>query len=90
MTEAPVQIRNPEVVRKLRRLANERRLPISQTVGALVDAELARSQQVTRKPAAAARLRVLSSGAVGGEEAESRLVHPLIPESHRRTPCGCA
>jgi hypothetical protein len=42
MSDAPIQIRNPEVVRAIRRLAAKRGKPITDTLGELVGAELSR------------------------------------------------
>jgi hypothetical protein len=46
MNDAPIQIRNPEVVRALRRLAAKKGKPITDTVGELVGAELSRIDRV--------------------------------------------
>ena len=42
MNDAPIQIRNPEVVRALREVAARRNQPITQALGDLAQAELAR------------------------------------------------
>jgi hypothetical protein len=42
MNDAPIQIRNPKVVRAIRELASETGRPISEAVGEVVLAELAR------------------------------------------------
>jgi hypothetical protein len=42
MNDAPIQIRNPKVVRAIRELASETGQPISEAVGEVVLAELAR------------------------------------------------
>jgi hypothetical protein len=46
MNDAPIQIRNPEVVRAIRRLAEKRGRPITDTLGELVGAELDRLERV--------------------------------------------
>ncbi|HZL00349.1 MAG TPA: type II toxin-antitoxin system VapB family antitoxin [Caulobacteraceae bacterium] len=42
MNDAPIQIRNPEVVRAIRALAQKTGRPITETVATAVDAELKR------------------------------------------------
>ena len=42
MNDVPIQIRNPDVVRAIRQLAAEKRLPITEVVGEAVNAELSR------------------------------------------------
>jgi hypothetical protein len=44
MNDAPIQIRNPEIVRAIRELAAETGRPITEVVGDVVQAELARRQ----------------------------------------------
>src|SRR5579883_819274 len=46
MSDAPIQIRNPEVVRAIRRLAEQTGLPITEAVGEAVQAELLRREEV--------------------------------------------
>lgn len=42
MNDVPIQIRNPDVVRAIRQLAAERRQPITEVIGEVVNAELSR------------------------------------------------
>ncbi len=61
MSDAPIQIRNPEVVRAIRRLAAKRGKPITDTLGEVVGAELNRidcvdEAQVQRRLVAARRI----------------------------------
>jgi hypothetical protein len=42
VNEAPIQIRNPDVIRAIRELAARRQLPITEVVGEAVNAELGR------------------------------------------------
>jgi hypothetical protein len=42
MNDVPIQIRNPDVIRAIRQLAAEKRLPITEVVGEAVNAELSR------------------------------------------------
>jgi hypothetical protein len=46
MNDAPIQIRNPDVVRAIRRLAEETGRPITEAVGAAVQAELRRLEAI--------------------------------------------
>ena len=46
MSDAPIQIRNPNVVRAIRRLAEKTGLPITDAVGEAVEAELRRRDEV--------------------------------------------
>ena len=46
MNDAPIQIRNPGVTRAIRKLAEQKGLAITETLGELVDAELARLERV--------------------------------------------
>jgi hypothetical protein len=46
MSDVPIQIRNPEIVRAIRQLAAEKRLPITDVVGEVVRAELSRIEAV--------------------------------------------
>jgi hypothetical protein len=45
MNDVPIQIRNPDVVRAIRQLAAEKRLPITEVVGEVVSAELSRMER---------------------------------------------
>lgn len=45
MTDAPIQIRKPEVVRQIRRLADLRRQPITDAVAAVVSEALERDER---------------------------------------------
>jgi len=42
MNDAPIQIRNPEVVRALREVAAQRNQPLTQAIGEIAHAELKR------------------------------------------------
>ena len=58
MTDAPIQIRNAEVVRAIRELAEQTGQPITQAVAQVVDAEL-RRRQAERQAASKRKLALM-------------------------------
>jgi hypothetical protein len=61
MNDVPIQIRNPDVIRAIRQLAAEKRQPITEVIGEVVNAELSRIEasreaEVQRRLAAARRI----------------------------------
>lgn len=62
MNDAPIQIRNPEVVRAIRALARKTGQPITEAVGVAVNAEL-RRQKVKRDAEFERRLKAIHEAA---------------------------
>ncbi len=58
MNDVPIQIRNPKVVRAIRELASETGRPISEAVGEVVLAELARRRAAQEETVEARRAAV--------------------------------